>query len=223
MSLTGGAAVGGLLAWRDACRREAEAQAEVEAREAWGMADGDDSPFNHRWEHVKCVVRTALWLAGETGADREVAEAAAWLHDIRKGESDHGSAGALAAAAILAHTDFPAAKIPSVSEAIRRHAGLFRPEGAAPLEPLDVAVLWDADKLTKLGVAALAYTLSSPYVQGKTLLQRRLDMLAYTTTVLARSVASMNTAPARRLAHRRYAAMTAVLQAWAQEERIEDS
>lgn len=211
---------GSPLAWRDVCRQEAEAQAVIEARAAWGMAG--DTPFNHRWEHVQRVVQVALWLAGETGADREVTEAAAWLHDIRKGDPDHGPAGAIAAAAILARTDYPTAKIPLVADAIRRHAGLFRAEGAPPLEPLEVAVLWDADKLTKLGVEALAYTLSSPYERGKTLLQRRQDMLTYVITVLARSVASMNTEAARRLARQRYAAMTAMLQTWAQEERIGD-
>lgn len=222
MERIAGRPAGSPLAWRDVCRQEAEAQAAAEARAAWGMADIADTPFNHRWEHVQRVVQVALWLAGETGADREVAEAAAWLHDIRKGEPDHGPAGAIAAAAILARTDYPSAKISVVAESIRQHAGLFRPEGAPPLEPLEVAVLWDADKLTKLGVEALAYDLSSPYERGKTLLQRRQDMLTYTTTVLARLVASMNTEPARRLARRRYAAMMAALETWAQEERIAD-
>jgi uncharacterized protein len=68
-------------------------------------------PFNYRWEHIQCVVSLALHLAAKTGADREVVEAAAWLHDVCKGEPNHGAAGARAARTLLSHTDFPAAKI----------------------------------------------------------------------------------------------------------------
>jgi uncharacterized protein len=210
----------GANAWRELCRQEAAFQAKREAQIAWQIEDGADAPFNYRWEHVQRVVQLALWLAVETDADPEAAEAAAWLHDIRKGEPDHGQAGAVAAAAVLAHSDFPAAKAPLVVEAIRQHAGLFRPEGAPPLEPLEAAVLWDADKLSKLGLEAVAYSLSAPFVQGRTLAERRRDIAEYTQTVLSRSVTSMNTAPARRLAERRFADMISALELWAQDERF---
>ena len=210
----------GAGAWRELCRQEAARQAEREAQTAWQTENGVEAPFNHRWEHVQRVVQLALWLAEETGADPEAAEAAAWLHDIRKGEPDHGQAGAVAAAAVLGRSDFPAAKTPLVVEAIRQHAGLFRPDGAPSLEPLEAAVLWDADKLSKLGMEALAYNLSAPYAQGKTLTERRRDITEYAQTVLSRSVTSMNTTPARRLAEQRFADMIAALELWAREERF---
>ena len=40
--------------------------------------------FNYRWEHVTTVVTLSLKLADLVGADREIVEAAAWLHDVTK-------------------------------------------------------------------------------------------------------------------------------------------
>lgn len=206
-------------AWRELCRQQAAAQAEAEARAAWGIAQDAQLPFNHRWEHVQEVVGLALHLAALTGADAEIVEAAAWLHDIRKREPNHGAAGAVAAQAILAQSDFPPAKIPAVVDAIRHHVGLFRAEGAAPLTPVESAVLWDADKLSKLGVRAIGFTLSAHWLRGMTLAARRTDMEDHIRAVLDRTVESMNTAPGLALAQRRYATMLGLLEEWAREER----
>lgn len=208
-----------MSAWRDLCRRQAAQQAEAEARTAWGTAAGAPLPFNHRWEHVQEVVGLALHLAGLTGADAEIVEAAAWLHDIRKTEPNHGEAGARAAQAVLAQSDFPPAKIPAVVEAIRRHVGLFRAAGAAPLTPIETAVLWDADKLSKLGVRAVGFTLSTHWLAGMTLAERRKNMEDHIGSTLGRTAESMNTAPGLALAQRRYATMLGLLGEWAREER----
>ncbi|MBW7883581.1 MAG: HD domain-containing protein [Caldilineaceae bacterium] len=207
-------------AWRDACRAEAHKQALAEEQTVWKTVPEQVVPFHHRWEHVQAVVKLAVWLAAETGADAEVAEAAAWLHDVCKGEANHGVRGAERARQLLAGTDFPVSKVPYVADAIARHAGLYRKPGAAPLTPLETAVLWDADKLTKVGIQALAYALSTASFQGMTLDERRQDMLDFTRTVLSRTVASMNTAPARALAAERYRDMVAFLETWQGEEAV---
>lgn len=139
--------------WREAVRTAAYQGTLVEARLRWGT---EEVHFNYRWEHVQAVVRLALRLAELTGADREVVEAAAWLHDIRKkGRGDqHGRNGASAARRILAETDFPPDKIEAVADAISKHVGLFTNQ---PVEPLEAAVLWDADKLSKLGATAVLH------------------------------------------------------------------
>ncbi|MBP6440868.1 MAG: HD domain-containing protein, partial [Caldilineaceae bacterium] len=152
--------------WRTVCRRHAEQRATDEALDDWKAKSDKAVPFNYRWEHVQIVVGLALHLADLTGADREITEAAAWLHDICKGEPNHGAAGARAARILLEHTDFPAAKIDAVALAISLHVGLQRPPGAPPLQPLEAAVLWDADKLSKLGVQALAYNLGMSFMRG---------------------------------------------------------
>lgn len=205
--------------WREAVRQAAAEQAEAEARRAWQVDPGEPIPFEHRWEHVRQVVSLALWLAGETGADREVVEAAAWLHDVRKQEPKHAKAGALAAQVILAETDFPREKIAAVADAISKHEGMVRPASAAPLTPLEAAVLWDADKLTKIGVQALIFNLSTVHAANHTLDERRMDNLAFVKKTLGRTVASMNTAPARALAEARYERMRTVLAWWAEEAR----
>lgn len=204
--------------WRAACRALASERAHAEAQELWGAAGAAVLPFEHRWEHVQQVVALALRLGAELHADAEVIEAAAWLHDIRKLEPKHALAGAAEAATFLPRTDFPAGKIAATVDAIARHEGFFRPQGAPPLTPLEAAVLWDADKISKLGIGPLALTLGSPYVKGRTLAERRRYVDEFARTVLRRSVESMNTEPGRRLAAHRYHSMIRALDAWAHEE-----
>ena len=205
--------------WRAVCRKAALTQSEEEARRAWGLGADAPIPFNHRWEHVAQVAALALRLGRATGADLEVVEAAAWLHDVRKEEPSHGIVGAQAAAAILAATDFPPEKIAAVSDAIRQHVGLFRAEGAPPLVPLEAAVLWDADKLSKLGVQAVIASVSGVGASGRSVDERWRYVAEFMEVVLSRTVTSMNTRPARRMAERRYRNMLAVVSLWAREAR----
>ncbi|MFN8465839.1 MAG: HD domain-containing protein [Caldilineaceae bacterium] len=208
--------------WRLVCRQQAEMQALTEGRKAWKVRSSSDVPFAHRWEHIQSVVSTALWLARQTGADPEIVEASAWLHDIRKGTPGHGPAGAREAKRILLRTNFPAEKVPAVVDAIARHVGLYRASEAQALTPVETAVLWDADKLTKLGVQALAYNLSMSYMRGLTLPQRRSNMLEFTQSVLVRTVESMNTPPARQEAAQRYQVMLEMLEAWRREQELNE-
>src|SRR5690606_7903429 len=110
--------------------------------------------FNYRWEHVTTVVTLALRLAELTGADAEIVEAAAWLHDVCKytDGSRHPIAGADFARTFLPTTDFPPDKVEAVAAAIADHMGLWRDE---PLAVLEAQVLWDADKLAKIGLTAV--------------------------------------------------------------------
>ena len=65
----------------------------------------------------------AIRLAEVTCADREVVEAAAWLHDVAKEEGrDHGRDGAAAARRILAEMDYPPHKVETVAEECRTAA-----------------------------------------------------------------------------------------------------
>jgi uncharacterized protein len=208
--------------WHLVCRQVAEKQATAEARKAWKVRRNSAVPFVHRWEHIKAVVDTALWLGRQTGADLDVVEASAWLHDIRKGMPGHGPNGAREAKRILLQTSFPLEKLPAVVDAIARHVGLYRALDAPPLMPLETAVLWDADKLTKLGVQALAYNLSMSYMRGLTLPQRRSNMSEFTQSVLIRTVESMNTLPARQEAAQRYQVMLAMLEAWRREQELNE-
>lgn len=203
--------------WRERARHAARKSAQAEARDWWGIGEDDPIPFDYRWEHVQSVVGLAQHLCEELTADRETVEAAAWLHDVCKTDEPHEIKGAAEAARLLTDTDFPQEKIGAVVHAIQVHSGLFRDDPDTPLQPVEAAILWDADKLSKLGVSALAYNLRTPYGTGHSLVRRHADLTDFVQNVLDRTVRSMNTAPARRLAERRYNAMVDVLSRWAQE------
>lgn len=186
--------------WRPIVQAVARGAAHIEGRLR------GEGRFNYRWEHVQAVVALARWLAAETGADAEIVEAAAWLHDIAKSEADHARVGAARAREILTATDFPAAKIEAVADAIAQHEGLIL---AAPLALLASAVLWDADKLTKLGATGELHMLAVGFTLRPTTAEMAEEQRRWIEEMAARTVTSMNTAPARAEAVRRLEAMRA--------------
>lgn len=185
--------------WREAAR---EAMYEATMQELVSRYGGLNVSFNYRWEHVTAVATLAMRLARQTGADEEIVEAAAWLHDVCKathGES-HPEAGAAFARAFLPQTDFPLEKIEAVAAAIEVHKGLWRD---GPLEDLEAQVLWDADKLAKIGLTAVFHWTGGS-LAGENL--RTMDEVIERGRAAdwqAKTVASMHTEPARRAAERR--------------------
>jgi uncharacterized protein len=200
--------------WLAIAQQAAQEAAHTEAQQAWQRTLARTLPFAHRWAHIQEVVRLARWLAAETGADVDVVEAAAWLHDVCKMQKDHAKRGAEEAERLLQTSDFPAEKVIAVVNAISQHEGMTRPPGAPPLQPLEAAVLWDADKLSKLGVQAITYMLSTHYLAGKGLVERLAECQSHVAGTLLRTVESMNTAPARALAEERYQHMCQFLEVW---------
>jgi uncharacterized protein len=193
--------------WREVVRSVAHEAARIEDQNRWGDAR---VPFEYRWEHVQATVRLALRLAECTGADHEVCEAAAWLHDVTKTYSwehktNHGIDGAARAREVLAQTDFPQEKIDAVADAIAQHVGL---ETSAPIEPLEAAILWDADKLSKLGATIVLHGIGYQLAKGEKTTQVLIEGLwddAWGEGI----VRSLNTAPARAAGQERLAAYRA--------------
>lgn len=185
--------------WRTSVRELVTSRARREMkRHAGGQA------LNYRLEHVKEVVRLSLWLGKVLGADLEVLEAAAWLHDIAKesgkppsGDDAHGREGAREARQLLQGTDFPSEKLDSVCQAIERHVGLYKDHR---VEPLEAAILWDADKLTKLGATALVLYLAGLPSRGCSTLEDIADDDEGWLDLAGRIAASLNTEPAKALA-----------------------
>ena len=190
------------MTWRDAARAAMHAATLTELR---GRHGTDQVSFNYRWEHVTTVVALARRLAELTGADAETVEAAAWLHDVCKfshGEQ-HPIAGAAFARDLLPTTDFPPGKVKAVAAAIADHMGLWRDE---PLTVLESQVLWDADKLAKIGLTAVFHWTGGALAGHKMHTLERLIQRARANDWLPRTVASMHTPPARRAAAARLAA-----------------
>jgi len=184
--------------WRDVVRQAAR---DAAVREMSAGRDEENILFNYRWEHTQAVVRLALRLAELTGADRDVVEAAAWLHDVAKGQGeDHGQDGAAAARRILTGTDYPQDKIEAVAGAVLNHVGLWREE---PLEPIEAAVLWDADKLTKLGATAVLHFVGYWIDAGQGTTEHLVGRLP-DGDWQPRIVRNLQTAPARAAGQRRW-------------------
>jgi uncharacterized protein len=196
--------------WRKVCEEALRAHSEPDAIRFWRVAhetNGTPHPiFDYRFEHTLAAVKIARWLAPQVGADPDVVECAAWLHDCTKHyheQREHDTHAREASAlvpGILAGSDFPPGKIPAVQHAIEHHVGL---KLSHRLEPLETACLWDADKLSKIGAASLVHygCISGAFqpINTARILERGEQWL-----VLARGiVSSMNTEPARREAERR--------------------
>jgi uncharacterized protein len=146
------------------------------------------------------------------GADAEVVECAAWLHDVAKRLKDpqakdtHAQDASARVEEILSGTDFPPEKIPAVRHAIEHHVGL---KLTKRLEPLETACLWDCDKLSKIGAASLIHfgCISGAFqpITTEEILRRGEAWLD-----LARGItASFNTEPAREEGARRLAFLEA--------------
>ena len=206
-----------LYPWREHLPRIAFEATLEEAKERW---DSGNLPANYRWEHVQAVVRLGRQLARLTGADGEVVEAAAWLHDIRKkGRNDnHGAEGAEAARQILVTTDFPGDKIDLVSDAIYKHVGLYKDE---IIEPLEAAVLWDADKLSKLGAASILHFFIYWMSKGDETVAQLVEH-ARTIEWQEKTVESFNTKPAMLAGKKRLAFQQAFWNQLLQELEGED-
>lgn len=204
--------------WVAAVKAAAEAGAHQDEARHWGWEASPERPypFAYRWEHIQQVVRNGEWLAAQyPEADNAVVLAACWLHDVRKAEKHHAERGAVFVEEFLPTIDFPPEKIPAVAHAIRVHEGLFRPaEGwtessgnpfraAPPLRPLEAAILWDADKLSKVGPIShfhfMGWSLSQAVRTGEpmTTLDTHEQNSRYIEKIVPRIIASMNTEAAR--------------------------
>jgi len=150
--------------WRATCEQALRHFSDADAIRFWGIGhevEGAYRPiFNYRFEHTYAAVLLARWLAPAVGANLEVVECAAWLHDLAKRLKDpeardtHAQDASAQVPALLADTDFPPNKIPAVQHAIEHHVGL---QLTRRLEPLETACLWDCDKLSKIGAASLIH------------------------------------------------------------------
>lgn len=198
--------------WREACEAAVREFSREDALRFWRVGhqvEGREQPiFDYRFEHTLATVKLARWLAPQVGADLDVVEAAAWLHDCRKRLKDprsrdhHAQEGAETASEVLSATDFPSGKLEAVRHAILHHVGLRLEKR---LEPIETACLWDADKLSKIGAASLVHfsCISGAFqpISTAEILQRGEGWLS-----LAQGIAdSMNTDPARLEAKHRLA------------------
>jgi len=179
----------------------------------------------HDWAHIQRVVRTAIEISQEEGADATVVLAAAHLHDIVNVPKDHPErhrASELAAdkaVELLRETTFPQDKLAAVHTAIVEHS--FS-RGLKP-STLEAAVVQDADRLDALGAIGVLrcaavntamgtpfYDPADPLARGRELDDRRW-MVDHYFLKLLRLPDTMATATGKRIGHERAEFMRAFL------------
>jgi uncharacterized protein len=123
-------------------------------RHLTGESSGHDPAHAVRVRHL------AVRIAAAIGADTEVVEAAALLHDVghASGRAEHAERGALVAADILAQCDFPSAKIAAVVACIEHHHWQPGRAGDPPHPTPEYQAFTDADRLDALGAIGIART-----------------------------------------------------------------
>ncbi len=132
------------------------------ARTEWSSAQTDSIPplYDYRFDHVREVVRISRSIAEAEGADKFIVTMGAWLHDVAKpglgGKNKHGVEGAKMARAILESKGMAHDLIDRICEVIEMHVGLTLKQ---PLQPIEAQIVWEADKLVKLGVTGFIHYL----------------------------------------------------------------
>lgn len=117
-----------------------------------------DTDSAHDFNHVLRVLRMAEHLARLEGADMEVVQAAALLHDIsraeedKSGEGDHAEMAAKGAREILMWRGVQPERADAVAHAIAAH----RYRGTVQPQTLEAKILFDADKLDSIGAIGIA-------------------------------------------------------------------
>ncbi len=116
----------------------------------------------HGFDHVLRVLKLAQRIGSELGADMEILQAAALLHDVTDaapgegcGRASHEITSAAFAGDVLRQKGWTEARIEAVQHCIRAHR--FR--SSETPQTLEAKVLFDADKLDVVGALGVSRTL----------------------------------------------------------------
>ncbi len=120
----------------------------------------------HGLTHLYRVRDLALKIAKAEGADLEVVEAAALLHDLARGSANHASASARLARKLLREAGFPEGKVEKVVEAIEAHSY----SGGREPRSLEAVILRDADLLDAAGAIGVLRAACYGALKGRELL-----------------------------------------------------
>ncbi|MBW1744545.1 MAG: HD domain-containing protein [Deltaproteobacteria bacterium] len=120
-----------------------------------------DACGSHDWDHTRRVYNLCVHIGEAEGADLEVLEIAAYLHDVGRSYEDtskgavcHGEKGAEIATKVLAGYPVSDEQKANIIHCVRSHR--FR--GDCQPETLEAKVLFDADKLDAIGAVGIART-----------------------------------------------------------------
>ena len=129
----------------------------------------------HAFDHVERVYAMATRLAQAVGADLEIVQAAALLHDTgettpgAEERASHHFAAADFAATVLREEGWTEERIAAVQHCIRAHR--FR-DGREPPATPEAQALFDADKLDVLGAIGVARAVAYATLAGEPIFAR---------------------------------------------------
>ena len=131
---------------------------------AWLGKNSANHPFAGP-DHVARVVALSMEIGASEGADAEIIEAAALLHDIGVPicVSSHYGIGALLAQGVLAEAGYEPQKIEAICHAIRAHSRYGGPEPAT----IEAKCLFDADAIDYVGVVGLIRGIGRAATKGE--------------------------------------------------------
>lgn len=176
-----------------------------DAAKVW-HSNKDKPLFNYRYEHTKAVVSTAKHLQKIEGGDLRIIVASAWLHDISKNFNHqdtnyhHGKKSAEMSDPILSNLNFSKKEIDSVKEVIVSHVGLFKDNVDRNIES---KIIWDADKLTKVGAVSVAHAFSIAPAFGEVTTEGILNRGLQWAETVEKIVESFHTSEAVKLGKQR--------------------
>jgi len=192
-------------------------------KEAKKFFDGESG--SHNWEHTQRVIRLSKHIGKIEGANLEILELAAILHDICKPEEFkkmgaicHAEKGAILAKQILTKYKVPQEKINAVVHCIEVHR---KTQNKKP-ETIEAKILFDADKIDSLGATGIgrsfmaASEIKSKFHNDKKTREKIQETKEYTAedtayrefaTTIGQIQGRLHTSEAKRLAKERYAFM----------------
>ncbi len=168
----------------------------------------------HSYAHVDRVVKIAAIIAEKEGADRELVQRTALLHDSGHtvGEPRNETGRKLAEDILKQTTSYPQGKIEKIAKIVLRHPIAFRDK----LETLEEKVVWNADKMDLLGMIGFARVF---HWLGK----KPFETAADTCFEELKPIYDLlNTSSARKLARARYGRTIAAISALKEELSTED-
>jgi uncharacterized protein len=131
----------------------------IEDIKAYAEKCFSNSRGSHDWEHSRRVYNLCMHIGQAEGADMEVLEIAAYLHDVGRSHQDesrgtlcHAEKGAQIATELLDKYPISSEQKGNIIHCIRSHR--FR--GNRRPQTLEAKILFDADKLDSIGAIGIA-------------------------------------------------------------------
>jgi uncharacterized protein len=149
-------------------------EVEKEAKKYFENANGCRA-----WDHTQRVINNCFYLGKKLGADMQILELAAILHDIKrpeemqvKGNFCHAEEGAQEAQKILKNFNLSDDLIQKVCHAIRAH----RKRNSIVPQTLEAKILYDADKLDAIGAVGIGRAFMFASKVGAYLHNKNIDL-----------------------------------------------